>query len=91
MTAFETAVKGLSQKEKDSLYLMQIYDGKELSLRQKLFILCWEIENLPASDQQTKVSTLACELRSDIFSMQGNVSELVRKLREVENSLWTKV
>ncbi len=35
---------------------------------QKALELCWEIEKLPTSEQQTKVSTMADELRRDILS-----------------------
>ncbi len=82
-TAFINAMKELSDRDNETIHIMDIPDT-DISLRQMLFILCWEIEKLPPSDQQTKVSTLACELRSEIFRLQDIPAEYVQKLKEAE-------
>lgn len=35
--------------------------------------LCYEIEKLPASEQQTKVSLLACEMANKMDAMEKNL------------------
>lgn len=41
------------------------------ALGQQALELCWQIESLPASEQQTKVSLLASALRSAIVGVPG--------------------
>lgn len=75
--------------------VMESYVGKEaddikyfgspntdVSMMQMLTILCWEIEKLPPSDQQTKVITLACELRNNITKECGWIATRLNSLKE---------
>jgi hypothetical protein len=51
-----------------------------MSIAQKALELCWEIEKLPASEQQTKVSVMASELRQaldhDRTALIGRIGDL---------------
>lgn len=40
--------------------------------------LCYEIERLPASEQQTKVSIMASELRARIAALEASITLLLR-------------
>jgi hypothetical protein len=43
-------------------------------------VLCVEIEKLPASEQQTKISLLASEIRSNLFQMAAPIAEISGKV-----------
>ena len=45
-------------------------------LRQKSLELCWAIEELPASEQQTKISLMASELSSQLARQLEHMEEL---------------
>ncbi len=49
-----------------------------MDLKQKALVLCCEIEKLPASEQQTKVSVMANELTDNMASK--TTQEMFRKI-----------
>lgn len=50
--------------------------------------LCWEIEKLPASERQTKVSMMAAELSRSIENMlKTEITKTTEEMLEIVNSL----
>lgn len=51
--------------------------------------LCYEIEKLPASEQQTKVSLLACEMANKMDAMEKNLWATREELHEKKQRIDT--
>ena len=89
--------KRIYWNDKNIKEILQMITKKEIP--QKALELCWEIEKLPASEQQTKISIMASELHRlvDGFVMQavppsdatGGISDYCDKIFTIisENTL----
>ncbi len=56
-----------------------------------IYDLCQEIEKLPASDQQTKVVTLAAKLQDDVVAMRSVADSNSRCLRRLAAECFPEV
>jgi DNA repair exonuclease SbcCD ATPase subunit len=52
-------------------------------IKQKALELCWKIEALPASEQQTEISVMASELKSEVERLQEVNEQLSQGLQNL--------
>lgn len=68
-----------------------VNESWEKEFQKEMMLLCWEIEKLPASEQQTKVVILAGKIKDNLKKFFGEQSTLLSTARQEERERCVKI